>query len=158
MPPSFSDAVPMPPFIARWMPKSLPTVAPRPAPALPWAGGSLRAAPGRPRSRCRHRGGCGVADPQVEQHRRRHDGHARRAHLQAVAAFVQPAHHAAGGVQPEGAAAGQQHRVHAVHGVFGAQQVGLARAGRAAAHVDAAGHALGAQHHGAAGGRPAAAA
>lgn len=41
MPSSDTEAVPMPPFIARPMPKSLPTAAPVPAPTLPSAG-SLR--------------------------------------------------------------------------------------------------------------------
>ena len=44
MAPTFSDALPMPPFIARPMPNSLPTQAPAPAPTLPWAGWAVLAA------------------------------------------------------------------------------------------------------------------
>ena len=47
----------------------------------------------------------GVAQGQIKQHGRRHDGHAGRAHVQANALLVQPAHHAAGRVQAPGAAA-----------------------------------------------------
>ena len=91
--------------------------------------------------------------PQVEQHRRRHDGHPRRPHRQALALCFQPAHHAAGRVQAEGAAAAEQQRMHPVHQVVGVQQVGLAGARRGAAHVGAGHRAAGrAQHHAATGG------
>jgi hypothetical protein len=157
--PSFSEAVPMPPFIARWMPKSLPTVAPRPAPALPWAGGSLR------RGLAGRVAGVGagadarVADPQIEQHRRRHDGHARRPHLQAVAVFVVSQR-----ITPDAASSPKAlppvSSTACTHStVFRAQQIGLARAGRAAAHGSTPQVTpWGTEHHGAAGGRPAAAA
>ena len=151
-PPTRIDAVPMPPFIARSMPNSLPTVAPAPAPTLPCAGARVAGGhAGRVAGR-----GVGpdrqVAVPQIEQHRRRHDRHAHRADRETVAVLFEPAHHAAGGVQAEGAAAGEQHGVHTIDQVLGPQQVGLARAGRAAAHVDTGHRALRAQHDGAAGG------
>jgi hypothetical protein len=44
MPATVTEALPMPPFIARSMPNSLPTVAPVPAPTLPCAGTSRLAA------------------------------------------------------------------------------------------------------------------
>ncbi len=71
-----------------------------------------------------------------------------------MAALVEPAHDAAGGVEPEGAAAGEHDRVDLLDEILGAQQVGLAGAGGGAAHVDAAGRAGFAEHDGAAG-RPA---
>ena len=66
-----------------------------------------------------------------------------------MAAFVQPAHHTAGGVQTKGAAASQQHGVHSVHRVFALEQIGFARARCTAPHVHATDHALRTQHHGA---------
>ena len=136
-PSTVTEAVPMPPFMARAMPNILPTGAPAPAPTLPWAG-ARAGRPRRPHSRPAHRGGSGVAHQQIKQHGRRHDGHAPDPHVKTDAAFLQPAHHAAGGVQPPRAAAGQHDRVHLVHQVDGREQVGLARAGRGAAHVHAA--------------------
>ena len=145
-------AVPMPPFIACAMPNILPTVAPAPAPTLPCAG-ALR--------RCGFTGGesglrigphARIAEPEVEQHRGRHDRNSRRADRKTVAMLVEPTHHAAGGIEPERAAAGQQQRVHLVDEVARHQQIGLARAGCRAAHIDTAGDAGFAQHHRAAGG------
>ena len=89
----------------------------------------------------------GVSQPQVKQHCRRHDGHPGRPHRQTMATFIQPAHDTARGVQPKRAAAGEQHRVHHLHGVFGPQQIGLAGAGCAAANRSPANHALRAEHH-----------
>ena len=54
------------------------------------------------------------------------------------AALAMPAHHAIGGRQPEGAAPGEADRRHLRHEIVRLQQVGLARAGRAAAHVNRA--------------------
>ena len=144
----------MPPFIACAMPNSLPTVAPAPAPTLPCAGGRGRRGLAGGVAGLRVGPDARIAEPQVEQHRRRHDRHARRADREAVAALVEPAHHAAGGVEAERAAAGEQHRVHALDQVAGREQVGLARAGRGAAHIDAAGRARFAEHDGAAGRPP----
>ena len=48
-------ALPMPPFIARFMPAILPTVAPAPAPTLPSATGAGAVRPWPPRTRRRHR-------------------------------------------------------------------------------------------------------
>ncbi len=93
-----------------------------------------------------------VAQRQVEQHGAGHDRHARRSHLQADALLVEPAHHAAGGVEPEGAAPGQQYRMHLFDHIAGREQVGLARARGGTAHVDAADRAGAREHHGAAGG------
>ena len=87
---------------------------------------------------------------QVEQHRRRNDRNAGHADLDADAAGFQPAHHAAGRIQPEGAAAREHYRMHPVHQVDRREQVGLARAGRRAAHVHAGHRALAREHHAAA--------
>jgi len=57
----------------------------------------------------------GVSHRQVKQHGGWHDGHQAKAHVQANALFLQPAHHARCGVQPPGAAAGQQYGVRPVH-------------------------------------------
>ena len=103
----------------------------------------------------------GIADPEIEQDRRRHDRHRHRAAVRllrpdgdADAALVEPAHHAAGGVEAEGAAAGEQDGVHLLDRVERRQQLGLARAGRGAADVDAADRAALGEDDGAAG-RPA---
>jgi hypothetical protein len=77
----------------------------------------------------------------------------RHADIDADLALLKVAHHAAGSVQPEGAAASQQDRVRLLDQVHRAQQVGLAGAGRAAALVDAADRARLADDHGAAGDR-----
>jgi hypothetical protein len=44
MPPTLTDAVPTPPFIARFRPNSFPTVAPVPAPTEPSSGAFVLAA------------------------------------------------------------------------------------------------------------------
>ena len=87
-----TEAVPMPPFMARSMPKILPTAAPAPAPTLPSAGrlGRCRLAGAITRGRVRADGG--VADQQVEQHRARHDGQTHRPDGKADALLLQPAH------------------------------------------------------------------
>ena len=154
-PSTHSDAVPMPPRIARSKPNSLPTLAPQPAPKLPCSGGAVLAASQAAWPVRRAGADARVAEPEVEQHRGRDDGHARRAHGQAMPVLVEPAHHAAGGVEPERAAAGEQHGMHAVDGALGPQQIGLARARGAAANRHPADHALRAEHDGAAGGAPA---
>ena len=163
MPPTSIDAVPMPPFIARPMPNSLPTEAPAPAPTLPSASESLR----RRFAGGVAGGGIGadarVADPEVEQDRRRNDRHDERRSADAIggradrradAALVEPAHHAARGVEAEGAAAGEHDRMHLVDRVDRIEQLGLARPGRRAAHVDAGDGAVAGDHDRAAG-RPA---
>ena len=129
-------------------------------------GGAGACADRAPRRRAGDGGGAGgvagggvgaeprVAEPEVVQHRRRNDRHARRADRDADAALVEPAHHAAGGVEPERAAAGEQHARARARRRCRGQQVGLARARRGAAHVDAGdGAVAAAQHDGAAGGR-----
>src|SRR5690606_3676236 len=88
---------------------------------------------------------------EVEQDRGRHDGDDAAAGPKADVAAFEVAHDAVGGGQSVGAAAGQADAVGALDGRLGAQQVGLAGAGPAAADVDAGyGPGLG-QHHGAAG-------
>ncbi|MNT29468.1 hypothetical protein D3C72_1652080 [compost metagenome] len=62
----------------------------------------------------------------------------RHAHVKADLLFFQVAHHAAGGVQPERAAARQHDGMHFFHHVDGVEQVGFTGAGRGAAHIHAA--------------------
>ena len=128
-------------------------MAPAPAPTLPSATasagrgrrGAIAAVGARP-----HLGL--AAEAEVHEDRRRHDRHLRVGDLEADLALVEIAHHAAGGVEAEGAAARQHDRVDALDAVRRIEQLDVARAGRAAAHVDAGDDAVGAgQDHGAAG-------
>ena len=64
-------------------------------------------------------------------------GTTRVADAEAAALLAQPGLHAGGGVEPEGRAAGQHDGVDAFHRLRRIEQSGLARAGTAAAHVDA---------------------
>ena len=86
---------------------------------------------------------------EVEDHGAGHDGHhivISRTDLEADAAALEVAHHAACRRQAVGAAAGEADRVHGVHRRGGVQQFGVARAGSAAPHVDA-GSSAGRQQH-----------
>ena len=150
---SFMLAEPRPLLVARSNPNILPTVAPVPAPTQPCGTGAADAASqaaspaaasgrtsGRPTGRSKSTAAGTI-------------GTRSGADLHAAAVRLQPAHHAARGVQAEGAAAADQDGVHALHRVDGVEQVGLPRARRRAAHLDAGDGALPvAQHHGAAGG------
>ena len=91
--------------------------------------------------------GVRAADRQVEQDRGRHDGDARGAGLDADAALGQVTHDPIGRGQPERAPARQHHAVNLLHQVHRPQQVGLTRAGRAAALIDAADRPGFTQHH-----------
>ena len=71
-----------------------------------------------------------------------HDRHDGAAELEADALLLEVAHDAAGRVEAEGAAAAEHDRVHLLDARRGREQIGLARAGRAAADVDAGGRAL----------------
>jgi len=92
-----------------------------------------------------------AAHGQVEEHRGRHDRHLRDAGVEADALLLQVAHHAGGRVEPERAAAGQHQRVHPLHGVARIEEIGLARARRAAAHVRPGDRAAPGEHDRAAG-------
>ena len=74
--------------------------------------------------------------------------------VEADAALLEMADDAARRVEAEGRAAREHDRVDFLDEVAGPQQIGLARAGSGAAHVDATNRAVGADHDGAAG-RPA---
>ena len=74
---------------------------------------------------------------QVEQDRARHDRHPCGAHRKAAAALAQPSLDAAAGFEAEGRPARQRDPVDALDGVGRLQQIGVARARPAAAHVDA---------------------
>ena len=78
-----------------------------------------------------------AAGREVEQDRARHDRHPGGAHRKAAAALAQPGLHAGAGFEPESRAARQGDPVDALDGGGGLQQIGLARAGPAAAHIDA---------------------
>ena len=126
------------------------------------ADGSARARPDAPRSHRipgrADRGlvpalGSGTHGPvpahaQIVQDGRAHDRYAHdRADRVSHPLLLQVAHHAAGGVQPEGAAAGEHDGVHDRDGVDRVEQVGLARAGRPSPHIHAPHRAFGRQHH-----------
>ena len=74
--PSVSEAVPMPLFIACFMPKILPTVAPVPAPTLPSAIGPALAARRCLLAHFAGRTNMRAADPEIEQDGAGNDGHA----------------------------------------------------------------------------------
>ena len=132
------DAVPIPDFIARAMPINLPTVAPAPAPTLPSATGpdarggcrAIAAVCGRPDMR--------IAEPEVEQDRGWHDRDTRDGRLESLLRAPRATSPTRRGVESERAAAGEDDGIDALDGVDGIEQVRLASAGRAAAHVDGA--------------------
>ena len=68
-----------------------------------------------------------------------------------TASLLQVADHAGGGIEAEGAPAGEHDGVDAVDEVDRIEEVGLARARRRAAHVDATDRAILGEHDGAAG-------
>src|SRR5690606_30315792 len=83
------------------------------------------------------------------------DRHARMARIEPDAALVQPAHDTVGGGQPEDAAAGEQHAMYGARldAARRGEDVGLARARRAAAPGHTAHRAARAEHDRAAGAR-----
>ncbi|MCZ7553686.1 MAG: hypothetical protein M5U05_14055 [Anaerolineales bacterium] len=80
-------------------------------------------------------------------------GHFGDAHVEARAALLQVAHHARGGIQPEGGPARQHDRVRFLDQVHRVHAVHFAGAGRAAALIHAAHRSRFAQDHRAAGER-----
>ena len=122
----------------------LPMVAPAPAPTLPSCTGASLARLGRPvaavgrrdgSSDCRRTRDRTGSPPARSARRRRRRPDSRCCARRAI-------HHAGRGVETEGAAARQRDGVDDLHRVHRVQQIGLARARRAAAHVDAAGGAV----------------
>ena len=97
-------------------------------------------------------GSVGAAEGEVDEDGAGDDGDDAGGDREAAAALLQPAHDAAGGVQAEGAAAAEKDGVDAVDEVAGAEEVGLAGAGGAAAHVGGGDGAVGAEDDCAAGG------
>src|SRR5204863_8189596 len=77
-------------------------------------------------------------DAEVEQDRGRYDRYVRGAGGPADVVLLEPAYGARGGLEAECAAACEDDRVDSVHQVQRVEQVGFARAGRAAALRDAA--------------------
>ena len=104
------------------------------------------------------RNGCGVgtgveapAESEVEQDRGGHDRHdvvGLRPDRQAHVPLGEPVDDAAGGGEAVRASAGEADRVDALHEVGRGEQVGLARARPAPAHVDAADRARWREHDG----------
>ena len=127
-------AVPMPPLVP-------PERAPAPAPTLPI--GHRAVVRGAARVHAERRVGAEVerrAAARIEQDRRRHDRHdGAVGHRHADALALQARHHAVGRGQAVGAAAAQHHRVRRADRLLRLQQIGLARARRAAALRDAGG-------------------
>ena len=81
-----------------------------------------------------------AAAAEIEQHNRGHDRYdlaGLGADGEAGAAFLEEAHHAARGVEAVGAASREHERVDALDEAPRVEQIGLARAGGAAAHLDA---------------------
>ena len=143
-----AEAEPTPPL-------SVAVVAPKPAPALPSANNP---APAFRRRLIAELAIGRIAAPvlvaaveQVEHDRARHDRHHRVADAEAAALLAHISLHAGGGIEPEGRAAGQHDGVDAFHGLRRIEQGGLARAGPAAAHIDARHHGLVEHHDGRAG-------
>ena len=79
----------------------------------------------------------GVADAEVEEDRAGHDRDESAAELETDAALLEVPHDAAGRIEAEGAAASEHDRVHLLDACRRREQIGLARAGRAAADIDA---------------------
>ena len=92
-----------------------------------------------------------VADAQVEDDGGGHDGHDVASDAMADAALFEEAHHAVRRAEAVGAASAEDDGVHERDRVFGAQEVGLPRAGGCAANVNAADGALERERDGAAG-------
>jgi threonine/homoserine/homoserine lactone efflux protein/glycine/D-amino acid oxidase-like deaminating enzyme len=101
----------------------------------------------------RRRGGCLIAEvaigreaapglvaagEQVEDDGAGNDRHPHGADGETAAVFREPGADPAAGVEPEGRAAGEDHGVDGLHGLVGAQELGVAAARRAAAHIDGA--------------------
>ena len=91
-----------------------------------------------------------VPHHQVEQHSGRHQRQASHANVQPHALFFEPAHSAGGGLQAPGTAARKHDGVHLLDQVAGVEQIGLARAGRGATHIDTGHGPRTGQHHAAA--------
>ena len=147
-----SRALPMPPFIARCeAARNLPTVAPAPAPTLPSATGRGARGRGRAIAAVRGRPDPRVADAEVEQDRGWHNRHARDGRLEAdvrarrASARRQRPHRARTRCRRPARSRSPDRRC------YGIEQIGLARAGRGAAHIDAADGCGAGQDHGAAG-------
>jgi hypothetical protein len=109
-------------------------VAPKPAPAVPSAngcGGVAEIAVGRKASPI-----LVAAVAEIEQHGPADQRNPNIADRKAAAALAQQGLHPGAGVQAESGAARQHDRVDALDGAVRLEQVGLARAGRAAADID----------------------
>ncbi|GAA3058910.1 hypothetical protein GCM10020000_47220 [Streptomyces olivoverticillatus] len=140
-----------------------PATAPVPAPTLPSATGAPRRGAGRGLGRLAAERGARAGPPvaaaaEVEEGGGgydRHDLGRVRADPEAAARVLQPGHDAGGGVQAEGAAAGEDDGFHALDQIAGVEGIGLAGARAAAAHVHGGGGAAGVREdHGGAGQGP----
>ena len=127
-----TEAEPRPPL-------RLAVVAPVPAPTEPRAKSIGRRRVGGAAEMAVGRLGAPVlvaAVEEIEEDRRRHDRHAHIADRQAAPVRDQPGDDTGRGIEPEGRAAGEDDRVDPLDRLLGREQVGLARPGRAAHHVD----------------------
>lgn len=93
----------------------------------------------------------GIAKGEVEDTAGAHDRHLRGADGKADAAALKLASDAACSLEAKGRSTRKADGVDLIDGVFGAQQVGLARSGSATAYVNATGGTLGRHDYGAAG-------
>ena len=128
-PSTVMDAVPTPPFMACWMPKTLTTTAPAPAPTLPSAGSALDAAAHAACSPLPHRGECACRPPAGQTAPPRARWAAAHGHVQAHTALFPASAPHPWRLRGPGAAASEQpvDGVHLVHQVEGSrQQVGFA--------------------------------
>ena len=89
---------------------------------------------------------------EIEQDRGRDDRHPERPHRIADPGLFQESHRSVGGREAERAAPGQDHGVHALHGVLGIEQIRLAGSGSGTPDVNPGNRALPGQDYGAAGG------
>ena len=88
-----------------------------------------------------------AAVQEVEEDGGRNDRHAGRTDGKAAAGFCEAGHDAAGGVEAEGGAAGEHHRIDRSDRLLRRQQVGVAGARRPAHDVTGSDRRLVAQHH-----------
>ena len=131
-------ALPMPPFMARPRPPILPTVAPAPAPTLPSATGpsvaafaaSISAVGGRAGSSDRRRRGRRESPPGTI-------GMTAPPNLKPTPCCSRYRITPLAASRPKRAAAAEHDRVHLLDARRRREQIRFARAGRAAAHVDA---------------------
>ena len=101
----------------------------------------------------RIRADIGTSEVEVVEDGRRYDGNKRVSGLEPDPILFEEAHHPRRRIQPKSGPARQQDRIDLLHHHAWLQQVGLARAWRAAAHIHTGDGSLAAQYHSTAGQR-----